>query len=102
MNFIDVSKIFLISKNISKEVNKYGTKISYIIDYIRETPNKYRIIFSQWNHLLKEIGKILEENNIKILYCKGSAYQKNNILNLFNKHTISLVNVSSVVSSKKC
>ena len=81
---IDVSKIFLISKNISKEVNKYGTKISYIIDYIRETPNKYRIIFSQWNHLLKEIGKILEENNIKILYCKGSAYQKNNILNLFN------------------
>ena len=81
---IDVSKIFLISKNISKEVNKYGTKISYIIDYIKNTSNKYRIIFSQWNHLLKEIGKILEENNIKILYCKGSAYQKNNILKLFN------------------
>ena len=81
---IDVSKIFLISKNISKEVNKYGTKISYIISYIKSTPNKYRIIFSQWNHLLKEIGKILEENNIKILYCKGSAYQKNNILKLFN------------------
>ena len=32
----------------------------------------------------KEVGKILEKNNIKILYCKGSAYQKSNILNLFN------------------
>jgi SNF2 family DNA or RNA helicase len=81
---IDVSKIFLISKNISKDVNKYGTKISYIIDYIKNTSNRYRIIFSQWNHLLKEVGKILEENNIKILYCKGSAYQKNHVLNLFN------------------
>lgn len=81
---LDVSKVFLISKNISEDVNKYGTKISYIIDYINKTPNKYRIIFSQWNHLLKEVGKILEKNNIKILYCKGSAYQKNNILNLFN------------------
>jgi SNF2 family DNA or RNA helicase len=81
---LDVSKIFLISKNVSKDVNKYGTKISYIIDYIKKTSNKYRIIFSQWNHLLKEVGKILEENNIKILYCKGSAYQKNNTLKLFN------------------
>ena len=34
--------------------------------------------------MLKEVGKILEQNDIKILYCKGSAYQKNNILNLFN------------------
>jgi SNF2 family DNA or RNA helicase len=81
---LNISKIFLINKNVSKDVNKYGTKISYIIDYIKKTPDKYRIIFSQWIHLLKEVGKILEENDIKILYCKGSAYQKNNILNLFN------------------
>ena len=84
---LNTSKIFLVSKNISKEVNKYGTKISYIIDYIKKTSNKYRIIFSQWTDLLKKIGAILEENGIKILYCKGSAYQKNHILNLFNNDT---------------
>ena len=97
---IDTSKIFLISKNVSKDVNKYGTKISYIIDYIKKTPNKYRIIFSQWNHLLKEVGKILEENNIKILYCKGSAYQKNHILNLFNNDVENNENKILMLSSE--
>ncbi len=81
---LELDKIFLISSNKSSEVNTLGTKLAYIIKYIKETPNKYRIIFSQWDYLLKEVGKVLEENGIKQLYCQGNVYQKDKVLRLFN------------------
>ena len=55
-----------------------------IINYIKSTPEKYRIIFSQWDYLLKEVGKVLEANGIKQLYCQGNVYQKDKVLRLFN------------------
>jgi hypothetical protein len=81
---LQLDKIFLISENKSKEVNTLGTKLAYIINYIKATPNKYRIIFSQWDYLLKEVGKVLESNGIKQLYCQGNVYQKDKVLRLFN------------------
>ena len=77
-------KIFYISEKKTSEENSIGTKLSWIINYIKETPNKYRIIFSQWDYLLKEVGKVLEENGIKNLYCQGNVYQKDRVLKLFN------------------
>jgi len=82
--FLELDKIFLISSNKSSEVNNLGTKLAYIINYIKSTPNKYRIIFSQWDYLLKEVGKVLESNGIKQLYCQGNVYQKDKVLRLFN------------------
>lgn len=82
--FLELDKIFLISANKSTEVNNLGTKLAYIINYIKSTPNKYRIIFSQWDYLLKEVGKVLESNGIKQLYCQGNVYQKDKVLRLFN------------------
>jgi rubrerythrin len=81
-------KIFLISENKSKDVNELGTKLGYIINYIKSTPNKYRIIFSQWDDLLKEVGKVLTNNNIKNLYCQGNVYQKDKVLRLFNNNDV--------------
>jgi SNF2 family DNA or RNA helicase len=81
---LGLDKIFLISENKSKEVNTLGTKLAYIINYIKATPSKYRIIFSQWDYLLKEVGKVLESNGIKQLYCQGNVYQKDKVLRLFN------------------
>ncbi len=81
---LQLDKIFLISSNKSKEVNTLGTKLAYIIKYIKSTPKKYRIIFSQWDYLLKEVGKVLEQNGIKQLYCQGNVYQKDKVLRLFN------------------
>lgn len=81
---IQLDNIFLISQNTSKDVDILGTKLSYIINYIKSTPNKYRIIFSQWDYLLKEVGKVLEQYNIKTLYCQGNVYQKDKVLRLFN------------------
>jgi hypothetical protein len=57
---LQLDKIFLISETKSSEVNNLGTKLAWIINYIKQTPNKYRIIFSQWDYLLKEVGKVLE------------------------------------------
>jgi len=82
--YITLQNIFLISKNKSKDVDDLGTKLAYIINYIKSTPTKYRIIFSQWDYLLKEVGKVLEQNNIKHLYCQGHVYQKDRVLRLFN------------------
>ncbi len=81
---LGLDKIFLVSKSINTETNTLGTKLSYIINYIKSTPQKYRIIFSQWDYLLKEVGKVLEENGIKQLYCQGNVYQKDKVLRLFN------------------
>ena len=86
---IQLDNIFLISQNQSKDIDVFGTKLAYIINYIKSTPTKYRIIFSQWDYLLKEVGKVLEQNNIKHLYCQGNVYQKDKVLRLFNsKDTI--------------
>ena len=63
---------------------KSGTKIDYLIEYIKQTPNKYRIIFSKWNNLLHTIGKFLLQEGINILYCEGHAYSKNKTIKEFN------------------
>lgn len=68
----------------SAEINKYGTKLAYIIKYIKSTPNKYRIIFSQWDDMLITIGKVLTECGIKNVFCRGGVYQKANALRLFD------------------
>lgn len=81
---LQLDKIFLISETKSSEINNFGTKLAWIIDYIKHTPDKYRIIFSQWDYLLKEVGKVLESNGIKNLYCQGNVYQKDKVLRLFN------------------
>jgi hypothetical protein len=81
---LSMDKIFYIGENKTKDIDELGTKLAYIINYIKSTPNKFRIIFSQWDYLLKEVGKVLTKNNINHLYCQGNVYQKDKVLRLFN------------------
>ena len=85
---LEMDKIFLISGKKSKDIDVLGTKLAYLINYIRNTKQKYRIIFSQWDYLLKEVGKVLDTNNIKHLYCQGNVYQKDKVLKIFNTKDI--------------
>lgn len=96
---LQLDKIFLISEKKSSEVNNLGTKLAWIINYIRQTPNKYRIIFSQWDYLLKEVGKVLETNGIHNLYCQGNVYQKDRVLRLFNTSADSPESVKVIMLS---
>ena len=102
---IQMDKIFLIGAPKSKDIEELGTKLAYIINYIKSTPDKYRIIFSQWDYLLKEVGKVLDKNNINHLYCQGNVYQKDKVLRLFNspntadnKYKIIMLSSDSTVS----
>jgi len=96
---LQLDKIFLISEKKTSDVNNLGTKLAWIINYIKLTPNKYRIIFSQWEYLLKEVGKVLETNGIKNLYCQGNVYQKDKVLRLFNTPTDSPDSVKVIMLS---
>jgi superfamily II DNA or RNA helicase len=96
---LQLDKIFLISEKKSTEVNNLGTKLAWIIKYIKQTPNKYRIIFSQWDYLLKEVGKVLETNGIHNLYCQGNVYQKDRVLRLFNTSADSPESVKVIMLS---
>lgn len=98
---LGMDKIFLISEKKSSEVNNLGTKLAWIIDYIKKTPNKYRIIFSQWDYLLKEVGKVLETNNIHNLYCQGNVYQKDRVLRLFNTSADSPESIKVIMLSSE-
>ena len=93
---LQLDKIFLINSKKSTEINNLGTKLSWIINHIKKSPNKYRIIFSQWDYLLKEIGKVLESNGIHNLYCQGNVYQKDKVLRLFNSSTNSTDSTDSI------
>ncbi len=82
---LSMKDVYMISKKeVTEDVNKMGTKLAYIINYIKNTPEKYRIIFSQFDYLLKEVGKILSDNNIPNVFCQGGVFQKDNALRLFN------------------
>ena len=85
---LELDKIFLISGKKSKDIDVLGTKLAYLINYIKNTKQKYRIIFSQWDYLLKEVGKVLDSNNIKHLYCQGNVYQKDKVLKIFNNKDV--------------
>lgn len=57
------------------KIQKYGTKLAYLLNYIGELfkndDNKI-IIFSQYDNMLKLIGKVLDDFKIKNLFIKGN------------------------------
>lgn len=67
-----------------------STKIGNIIYWVKqklidtEINNKI-IIFSQWEDILNKVGDYLKKYNINTLYCKGTVYQKNKSIKLFNE-----------------
>ena len=68
-------------------INMVGTKLANLIFFLKNS-DKHTIIFSQWDYLLKEVGKVLEQSGIKHLYCQGHVYQKDRVLRLFNSKDV--------------
>jgi SNF2 family DNA or RNA helicase len=70
----------------NKCVNKYGSKMSVLIEYlykIFENKENRVIIFSQYEKMLRMIGITLEEFKIKFVYCAGNNYVLNKNINKF-------------------
>jgi len=64
-------------------IDEIGTKLANLIFYLRET-DEHVIIFSQWDDLLRKVGKILKDNKIKNVFCKGNCYQRDKAIREFN------------------
>jgi len=76
-------------------INEVGTKLANLIFFIKES-DKHTIIFSQWDDLLRKIGRILAENGIKNVFCKGNCYQRDKAIREFNKDdSIKVIMLSS-------
>ena len=76
-------------------INKLGTKLANLITDQKET-DEHTIIFSVWDDLLKKIGKILKENGIENIFCKGNVYQRDKALKEFNSdNKIKVIMLSS-------
>lgn len=89
-NLFSISYEKKLNKNASKEnlnkeklVNIFGTKLANLILYLRDS-KEHTIIFSQWDDLLRKIGKILSDNNIPNIFCRGNCYQRDKAIREFN------------------
>lgn len=71
-------------------ISKYGTKMSVLIEYLRgiigeEGKNNRAIVFSQYDNMLKLIGKTLNEYSISNVYCKGNVHVINKNIDKFKR-----------------
>jgi len=73
----------VVEKDKMQLINEFGTKLANLITFVRET-NEHTIIFSQWDDLLKKVGRILADNGIKNVFCKGNCYQRDKAIREFN------------------
>jgi len=84
-------------------INKYGSKMAVLVEYLYklfENIENRVIIFSQYDKMLKMIGKTLEEFAIKFVYCSGNTYVVNKNINKFKKDdSIRVIMLSSETSN---
>jgi SNF2 family DNA or RNA helicase len=68
---------FRINNDFLDEYEKYGSKITLLINYLKKT-NMKTIIFTEWDNMVDIINNILNNNGLK------SLIMKDNILEIFN------------------
>ena len=87
----------------TKCTNKYGSKMACLVEYLHklfETVENRVIIFSQYDKMLKMIGKTLDEFSIKFVYCQGNNFVLNKNINKFKKDdSIRVIMLSSETSN---
>ena len=81
---------------------QYGSKLSTLISIIRDTPTIKTLIFSQFDELLRDVGKCLEKS-CHVLYCRGNVMQKRSSIERFAKSTDhNLLLLSTLNSGSGC
>lgn len=101
-----INQIEKVSKWEDKCISKYGTKMSVLIKYLKqifsevddECNNKGHrvIIFSQYENMLKLIGRTLSEFDIKNVYAKGNVHVLNKNIDAFKRdESIRVIMLSS-------
>ena len=83
----------IVSTVNNDQINKYGTKITNLIEYLKQINEKV-IIFSQWDRLLHKVGDILKQEEFPNVFCQGSIFQRNKCLQEFRKKDIQILMMS--------
>ena len=82
-------------KEFNDLLDEYGTKLAHLIQFLK-TSKEHTIIFSQWDDMLRKVGKTLTENGIKNVFCRGNVYQRDKTIREFNSDsTIKIIMLSS-------
>ena len=81
------SDIIRISKVGDNELlRKYGSKLYNLFNLLQETPGIKTLIFSQWDELLRDVGKCITSfnRNMNVLFCRGNILQKKSAIERFS------------------
>ena len=79
----------------SQLINKICTKLANLIAYLKKYP-KHTIVFSQWTDLLLKVGEVLNEYNIKNVFCRGNVYTRDKAIRDFSENdNIKVIMLSS-------
>jgi len=87
-----------------KCTNKYGSKMTRLVEYLHglfdaSTQNRV-IIFSQYDKMLKMIGRTLAEFSVNYVYCHGNNFVLNKNIQKFKKDdSIRVIMLSSETSN---
>jgi len=85
----------------SECISKYGTKMATLIEYLKSIfadveKNNRAIVFSQYDNMLKLIGRTLDEYGIKNVYCRGNVHVLNKNIDAFKRdNSIRVIMLSS-------
>lgn len=73
--------------------NKYGSKLTKLMKLCNEILLKKGkiLIFSQWDELLKMIGKILNQMKIKNIFIKGHINTRERMIEQFNNNKVNII-----------
>lgn len=100
------NQLYLVQETVYHSSSELGdiiqkvksTKIGNIVHFLKNglDPEDKVIIFSQWDEMLHKVGNILQEYNIKLVYCNGSVYQRKKAIKSFSTdNTLNIIMLSS-------
>ena len=75
-----------------------STKVGNIIHFLKTSieKNDKVILFSQWDEILKKVGSMMIDHKLRVVYCKGSVYQRKRAITSFCKdNDINIILLSS-------
>ena len=105
---IDYTKadIIRISNNHDNEMlRKYGSKLYHLFRLLEDTPQTKTLIFSQWDELLRDVGKCITSFNPdkRVLFCRGNIMQKKSTIDKFSGNDkYNLLLLSTLNSASGC
>lgn len=72
------------SKTLIELTKKIGTKLANLVMLLKNS-DEHTIVFSEWTELLTKIGRVLAENGVPNIFCKGTVFRRDKCIRDFNE-----------------